>query len=242
MKLCKPNLPVSAEYIIIGERYGSLLAPALDSLGISALWLPDNTLVDTRLSGHADLSAINTPDKGLLLAPYLRKSPFVSSLDGLGIAYGFADISQGNTYPADAGLNICSFGEVTVCNPKTAYMPATAGNVIPVKQGYSRCSVCVVSEKAVITADKGIASALENTADVLVISQDGVVLDGFDCGFIGGAAFKVSSDKLCFSGCLDRLPDKAHILDFLDRHGVSPVYLTDSPLFDFGGAVPITEK
>ena len=77
---------------------------------------------------------------------------------------------------------------------------------------------------------------------MLLISPKGVGLEGFDCGFIGGAAFKISRELLAFTGRLDEHPDRGAILAFLDRHGVRPLYLTDRPAFDIGSGLAITEK
>ena len=115
----------------------------------------------------------------------------------------------------------------------------------PVKcrQGYSKCAVCVVDSGAIITADRGIAAASKEAGlDVLLISPEGVSLGGFDCGFIGGAAFKISREALAFTGRLDKHPDREAILSFLDRYKVEPLYLTESPIFDIGSGLAITEK
>lgn len=77
--------------------------------------------------------------------------------------------------------------------------------------------------------------------DVLLISASGVELEGFDCGFIGGAAFKLSRETLAFTGRLNGHPDRDAILSFLDSRGVRSTYLTDRPLFDIGSGLPITE-
>ena len=69
-------------------------------------------------------------------------------------------------------------------------------------------------------------------------------LDGFEHGFIGGSAFKIAADKLCFTGVLDAFPEdeQNRILEFLEKKGIIPIYLTDRPVFDIGGAIPVLEK
>ena len=115
--------------------------------------------------------------------------------------------------------------------------------MIACKQGYARCSVCVVDENSIITADRGIAAAArKNGIDVLMIRPGFIALDGFPYGFIGGAAFKIAADILSFTGTLDRHPDKAAIEDFLSAKKIKPVYITHYPIFDIGGALPVTEK
>ena len=110
------------------------------------------------------------------------------------------------------------------------------------RQGYSRCSVCVVNDNAIITADEGICrSAKAHGIDVLKIRPGYIDLPGFDHGFIGGASFKISDTKLAFTGRLDSHPDAEQMIGFASLHSVDIVYITDKPAFDIGGAIPIIE-
>ena len=43
-----PNLPVCADIVIIGEKYCKILQSGIKSLGINALFMPDNPYVDDR--------------------------------------------------------------------------------------------------------------------------------------------------------------------------------------------------
>lgn len=227
--------------LAIGGRYRALLQ---DSLALytqeKILWLRDNPDVDKRLAGHADLSlfvgngAIITA-KGLY--PYI-----VNSLTNADLPI-IPSETQGTKYPADAGLCICRTGKYTIYNPKTAdqqALPYLDAAKISVNQGYTRCSVCVVSNEGIITADQAIASrASESGLDVLKITPGHIFLEGYDYGFIGGASFMLSEDAIAFTGVLDEHPDKDRILAFLQKHGKRPVFLTKDPIFDIGGAVAL---
>lgn len=245
-----PNLPLKAEHIIIGEKYSGILTLPLKKLGITALYVPDNPHVDPRLSGHADLSVFHGGGERLWLAPYLKDSSFSTTLEEMGFKLSCPEIAQSESYPGDAQLNMCICGDKLIYNPRTAayniadFLTISAG-LEPVKcrQGYSKCAVCVVDRRAIITADGGIAAASKKAGlDVLLISSEGVSLEGFYCGFIGGAAFKISREVLAFTGRLDRHPDRGAMLDFLAKHKVEPLYLTDAPVFDIGSGLAITEK
>ena len=110
------------------------------------------------------------------------------------------------------------------------------------RQGYAKCCACVVNEGAMITSDTGIAkAAARHGVDVLRIRPGYIELAGFDTGFIGGTAFRISERALAFTGRLDAHPDRADIEAFLRSRGIEPVYLTDRPAFDIGSAVPLTE-
>lgn len=243
------NLPRKAELVIIGEKYSDILNEPLKKLGVTPIFVPDNPYVDNRLSGHADLSVLHTGGEGLWLAPYLKCTGFSRALEKMGFQIFYPDIVQSATYPGDAQLNLCICGDKLIYNQRTAaqeiekYLTNICGlETINSRQGYTKCSVCIVDRGAIITADKGIAEASKKVGmDVLLISAGGVELEGFYCGFIGGAAFKLSREVLAFTGHLDKHPDRDAILSFLDSRGVRPTYLTDRPLFDIGSGLPITE-
>ncbi|MCD7749821.1 MAG: hypothetical protein LUH42_07205, partial [Oscillospiraceae bacterium] len=160
-------------------------------------------------------------------------------------------IPQGPSYPSDAGLCICDTGSVLFYNPKTVSPQALAlvdsyvdSYKVTVAQGYTRCAVCVVAERAIITADHGIVRAVNNNnininMDVLEIMPGYIDLVGFDYGFIGGASFKLDENTVAFTGLLDGHPNRTEILSFLAKHSVKPVFLTNDPIFDIGGAVAL---
>ena len=244
-----PNLPVHAGTVIIGEKYCNILQNSVENLGVNILPMPDNPYVDTRLSGHADLSVLHLGGNRLLLAPYLKGSEFSQQLEYRGFDLEFADIEQSALYPNDAQMNVCILGNKVIYNPKTVpnaivkYLTIGSRAVqVSSRQGYSRCSVCVVNDNAIITADEGICRSAEaHGIDALKIRPGYIDLPGFDYGFIGGASFKISDTKLAFTGRLDRHPDAEQIIEFASLHNVDIVYITDRPAFDIGGAIPITE-
>lgn len=245
----KPNLPEMADTILIGEKYFKILEKPLEKLGINAVSVPGNGFVDPRLSSHGDLSVLHMGSNVLWLAPHLRQSRFADRLIAMGFALDYPDISQSATYPGDAQLNVCICGKYAACNLSivpaeiVSNLIASGFEIIDCRQGYARCSVCIVTEGAIITADRGVeAVAREAGLDVLLIEPGYIALDGFDYGFIGGSSFKISRGKLAFTGSLDEHPNKNDILRFLKAHEVEAVYLTERPIFDIGSGIPITEK
>lgn len=227
--------------LIIGERYRPKLKKSLENQGISVLWLPDNPDIDPRLAGHADLSVF-MPSPGTLVAAKGICSDMVNFLTNRGYRV-ICSREQGKAYPIDAGLCLCATGRYTIYNPKTvdaAALSLIAGVPVAVNQGYTKCSVCVVSDDAIITADSAIASrAADAGMDVCKIQPGYVLLEGFDYGFIGGASFLLDEKHLAFTGTLEQHPDKERIFAFLKKHGVQPVFLTNEPVFDIGGAVAL---
>ena len=238
-----PHLPRDdISRVIIGGDYADMLRPALSKRGIEVIVCPANAAVDPRLKSHVDLSAVHLGGNRILLSRKVSAESFCKSLTALGAELSYTDEPTGAEYPSDAavcaaavGCHIFHYGAFSVFSGDT--------RLVSVRQGYAKCAACVVSEKAVVTSDPGLAKAMRGKGiDVLLISPGGVLLPGYAEGFLGGSAFKLSKHVLAFTGTLDELPDKEAIFRFLEKNHVEPVFLTDGPVFDIGSAIPLTEK
>ena len=244
-----PHLPLRCKAVLYGEKYADILKKPLELRQIESIIVPDNPFVDKRLAGHADLSVLHAGGERILLAPYLKGSELASHLESLGAALTFPPIRQREIYPEDAQLNLCMIVRHVFCNMNTVpviivdYLTNSCDVCFQrCRQGYSRCAVCVVDARSLITADRGIADAGEALGmHVLRITPGSVVLDGFPYGFIGGASFRISEKKLAFTGRLDEHPDCRRILSFLREREIEPLFLTQEPIFDIGSAIPILE-
>ena len=238
-----PHLPDSkVRALIVGECYAARLSPALESFGVRVIPCPRNPYVDARLSYHSDLSVYHVGGKCFYLARHLRESELAKELEHLGASVRFSKARQGGEYPLDASLCALPLGDAVYHNAKICdeLIVQSTSRFENIKQGYAKCAVCPVSSDAAITADKGVARVLEkNGVRVLQVLPGGIVLDGFDEGFIGGSAFKIAPDVLAFTGSLDLHPDKEKIEEFLSECGVRPEYLTAGQAFDIGSAFPI---
>lgn len=228
--------------LLIGERYRPFLEKSLKYQGIEPLWMPDNPCFDPRLAGHADLGLLCCGKQAV--ASNGLHPEIVNLLTNRGYEIKDAQGEEGAAYPGDAGLCLCDTGRYLICNPNTADPVAMRmfgrREIIPVKQGYSRCAVCVVNEDSIITADRGIADKARSAGlDVLLIKNGSIELPGFSEGFIGGASIRLAPDKIAFVGSLDLHPDKEAILYFLQRKGVKAVFLKTGALLDIGSAVTL---
>lgn len=235
--------------VLIGERYKDKLAQSLALQGIEPIWLPDDPALDPRLAGHADLLAFASGSRIVLAESLFRSVPYnnIGIVNYLTIDKGFEVLPtrspRGRQYSADAGLCVCDTGKYTIYCPGTiddAVRDLIGGVPVTVAQGYAKCAACVVNDHSIITADAGVSRAAKNAGmDVLDIAPGHVALDGYDYGFIGGAAFKIRDDTLAFTGTLDAHPDRERILRFLAERGQKAVFLTNEPIFDIGGAISL---
>lgn len=244
-----PHLPEGElRHVIIGEKYRGLLEKPLSALGMIPLWMPDNPYVDERLAGHADLSINKFSENSIILCKFMQNSELSEQLRLLGYECIFTENAEKPQYPYDAGLNVCQIGKTliynsrAICEVLNKELEGTVTNRIDVRQGYTKCAVCIVNESSIITADKGIHSkAISNGIDSLLISDGIAELDGFDCGFIGGAAFKTAPDQIAFTGTIECSSEKNAIESFLSARGIEAVYLTERKPFDIGSAILLTE-
>ena len=145
-----------------------------------------------------------------------------------------------DTYPNDVFLNCAVVGDHLIANKKTiseevAQIARRAGlSVIHTNQGYTKCSVAVVGDNAIITSDVSIHRAVsEKGMDSLLISPEGVGLDGYGYGFIGGATGSFNG-RLLVCGDIFSHSDGKAIDAFCRMRGVVPTSLSNDPLYDFG--------
>ncbi len=194
-------------------------------------------------STHADMQALRVGDDIFLIKSndYLNRQ-IISCFNGK--AFFTKDEILDFSYPQCVKLNVAIVGKNAIGNFKYSdpnlleYLQKNDYNMINVNQGYSKCSVCVVSENAIITSDSGIAkSAEKNNIDVLKISPGNIQLCEKYGGFIGGASFLKSRSELVFFGNIDTHPDSKNIRDFCQSHEVKVINLTNEKLLDIGGVV-----
>ena len=260
----KPNLPKGrVRLLLAGEEYLPMLQ--LHRYGAAAIGIGKSDLLAPAEASHADMQVVHLYRENLLIAPqtnckvntlYNYKENAASQncykalclySDSVKIFAGCTSLSE--KYPKCAAYNVLLLDNLAFYNSKSIdlrlleNLKALKYRLIPVHQGYTRCSVCVVQNDAAITADEGIASALEKQKiDVLRIRPGFIDLPGYDYGFIGGASFKIASDLLAFTGHLRNHPDADRIELFIKSHGVTICTLTDRPIFDIGSAIPVVEE
>jgi len=132
-------------------------------------------------------------------------------------------------------------GKYLICNTKYVaseileYSEKNGYSICHVKQGYSACSTLVIDENTAVTSDMGIASAIEATGKkVICIDNDGIILPGYNCGFIGGASGKIG-ESVCFFGDICTLRDGKVILEQLAEKKTRVIPILSGSVYDFGG-------
>ena len=227
-------------YVITDNRIDEKCEESLGKRGFELIKLPCFSALQEPVSAHPDM----------LL--FVGKGNLICHGDYFSIANEqikrIADISKreivlsdeniGAKYPSDVLFNAAPVGDRLICKKSAASSLILelypCEKIIDVKQGYAKCSVCTVGDNAIITADQSIAKAARgNKIDVLKIEASHTALDGYDCGFIGGASGD-DGENIYFCGNLDLHPEGEKIKEFCKKHGREAVSLSDEPFYDFG--------
>ncbi|MBQ6874110.1 MAG: hypothetical protein IJO24_07445 [Clostridia bacterium] len=240
--IIRPNLPEGRVKTAIMGNHPEI-AEMLRKIGIDILTSADNLSVDFSVRNHADMAACYLGNGRIIVDRGQER--LIRALEETGITVIPTEKAVTGRYPDDVGLNCALIGNNIICNPKTSNRIILEENadkrLFSVKQGYCRCSVCPVTENAIITDDIGICNKVKNSLDVLLIEKGDILLEGKDYGFIGGASAKIDRNTICFFGDLSTHRSACEIQRFLANHGVKHINLSEGSLRDIGGIVALTE-
>ncbi len=149
-------------------------------------------------------------------------------------------IKLGNAYPDDCVFNCATIGRTLVFGNE--YIAQAHGHLferaVHVKQGYVKCSTIVLDDSSLITSDPSISNALKDSFEVLKVTNDKILLNGYNCGFIGGTC-GVLGKIIAFTGKIEKHPDYRNIKAFARDFGFDVYSLSDQPLYDYGGLISV---
>ncbi|MBE6775671.1 MAG: hypothetical protein E7543_05710 [Ruminococcaceae bacterium] len=242
--IVKPNLPEGEVSALVCGRLNGELTDYFRRRNIELIFTNENGAGDKAVSTHADLSVLYL-GQGRIIAD--RGQPELTErLNSLGLNVTESRKRVEGAYPDDCILNHTIAGKYIIGNSKIFDLSVKALTenleIIPVNQGYCKCSVLVVDEGSLITDDESIArNAAEKGLDCLLIGKGDIFLEGHGYGFIGGASGKLSRDEVVFFGNITQHRDYGRIKAFLDKRGIRIISF-DFPLTDFGGIIPLKEN
>jgi len=223
------------KYIFLDSGIPQTMTTAIAERGYKVILLPPSDVLDTPVCCHPDMLCINLSGRMLMQKDYYETNR--SYFHNLPIIT--TDEPMGKKYPSDILLNALCVGETVYGRKEISnVIKRSRSRHIEVRQGYTRCSTLLL-ENAAVTADKTIAKALRaDGMEILEIVPGNIRLDGYDCGFIGGASAVIEREVLFF-GNIDTHPDGKAIKAFIKSKGYEPTSLSDEPLYDHGGAVTL---
>lgn len=196
---------------------------------------------------HPDIMVHHLGDNRIIVAPNINdKTVYELEQYGFDVIIGKREI--GNIYPMDIAYNAARVGNTLICNVKYSdnVLLENANKIgleiIHVKQGYTKCSICIVDQRSIITSDLGIAQRLINSyIDTCLIKVGDIELFDSRYGFIGGASGYLSGEKLSFFGDISLHTDFEKIHRFLIKNGKTTLNLSKNKVNDYGTLIPLKE-
>ena len=197
---------------------------------------------------HADLGIVIVSEKKAVCPPETC-AYYKEALDGYGFEIKEGKSSIGSNYPKDSAYNVgivgkkCFFNK-DVCDEYLYEILISEGyEIIEVKQGYAKCSICPVDENSFITGDTRIArKGEEQGMDVLLIENDGIILPPYENGFWGGCCGLGGNNTLLVNGDIDKIPAGSKIREFLDRKNIKIKQIKEGEIVDIGTIIPLMTR
>ena len=233
---------------IVDTRIGIEAERSLMLRGYRVVTLPPFSRLSEAVASHPDMLIHRVGKEYVSYADYCEEASYVFSdlslwLKGDGVRFTFSADEVAPTYPHDVGLNALKIGGKLFCRNSSAsellLRTATAHGleIVDVKQGYPACTVLKLSDSAAITADRGMAKALEEHGiRVTLIEQGDISLPPHEYGFIGGAG-EVDRDTLYLFGDPMTHRDGKRIVEAAEAEGLKVVSLSGGILRDLGGII-----
>ena len=239
-----PNLPNNKVTTVFADVDDLALKSIFNELSIKAVPVTRNELLDSPVDKHADILA-NYVGKSTFLVDKNQKELCSFIENNVGKSVVIENIKS--PYPDDCLLNFADIGEYIICNRSilteeiVKFLPDKV--IVDVKQGYSKCSVCICGYNTIITDDKSVYNAVlqYNNINSLLIEKGSVRINKYDYGFIGGCCGLIDKNTLLFNGDLSLHSDFDKIKKFLYDNGINYIDIKGKPLADIGSIIPIME-
>lgn len=223
------------DYRISSEEFENL-----SKLNCKIIKIPKCNTLYPAIDGHVDIqiSILSKRNKKILIHKNIDLS-FIKELKSNGIDYEVGESELGYNYPTNISFNALILDNLFIHNTKytdkNLLYHFSKHKLINVKQGYTKCSVLPLSSEAAITSDKGIYNVLiKNGIDVLLVPPGDINLPPLDYGFIGGVGGMVAPNVLALFGNLNFYKYGVEVLSFLEKHNITPLYLSNGKLNDRG--------
>lgn len=245
--LQNPHLPKNdVKYVLISDGYNETVK-SLESIGIECIKVACRTNVHKGILNHPDVNFCQIDHNTVVISNH--QTELIKKLKALNRGINILEEKEvADGYYNEALLNSVFFGENVIYNKKTVssyindYIDKSNLNKIEVSQGYTKCSVAVVFDNAIITDDYIISkNSIEQGIDALLVEKGSVKLKGYNYGFIGGCCGKIGKNKIAFNGELKYHKDFEKIKTFLYKYDTEYVSLKKGELEDIGSIIPLTE-
>lgn len=229
--------------LIIDSRMRIFEKNKLKELGYDLFEIIPNPNLYYEISAHPDIHCTKIKDK-IICDSYIN---IPNSIIGKTILK--------NKYPLDIAYNICITNNTAIHNFKHTEkkilekLDELNYKKININQGYSKCSISVITDNSLIVTDSKIADILmKNNFEVLLISQK--VTENIHLyknsnleysnmtGFIGGVISRID-DFVFISGDLNFIDKNNEIRNFIEKKNLKIIEFLNYDIIDYGGIIKI---
>lgn len=227
--------------IITDYRTSTETIAELEKLGFSVVKTIPIQALYNEVNGHGDMQ-IHVINDMAVCEPTVYKY-YKSSLKNIHIVCG--SVLLNGKYPNDIAYNTCQIGEYAICKISNTAKEILEKyrqfnyKIINTKQGYTKCSICVVDKYSAITSDAGLYKLLTKIGLNILKIEPGYINLGSMEGFIGGASGLLNANLLAFNGNISSHPDYKNIKSFCKNCGVDIISLNNNQLTDIGSLIVI---
>lgn len=224
--------------IIVSNCASKNLFELLEKENIDYIKSLNNEKFNKNYNDHPDLSILKI-DEDI----YIESSVYNYYVDNLS-GFNFKKVDVSNFKNGEMVLNIAKNKKYFFHNEKFTSKEIfeklkTNRKYIKINQGYSNCSM-ICFENHIITSDKGVYKTLRlENINVELVTTEGIILNGYKNGFIGGTCGFVSDDILLFYGDVTKYRDYDIIKRVADEENVKILYPKDETFVDLGGIISL---
>lgn len=241
-----PFIPLkSANLAIVDGRIDKEIENSLKSLDLEIIKTIKCKEVHESISYHPDIAIHPVNHNTLVIAPNVFEY-YRDNLKNKGINLIKGEKRLDFKYPNNIAYNVGRLGNVAIHNFQHTdevlkyHLEKENLQFLNVKQGYSKCSLCLVNKKAGITSDSPIYEKLRNLGfKMLLIEPGSIYLKSQDYGFIGGTNGSLSNKESIISGSLKDHPNKKEILNFFKENNVELKFLSNKKIMDIGTIITL---
>ena len=230
----------NADLVIIHGKVSQEIIDNLKNMNLKIIPTIKCESVDESIAYHPDIVIHPVSHNTLIVAPEVFDY-YYNELKTFGIRLIKGATNLHNLYPLDISYNVGRVGKYAFHKLQhtdpilRSYLNNENIEFVNINQGYSKCSMAIINDSSIITADKNIhLKLLELGYDSLLIEAGYVELKKQKYGFFGGATGNLTPDKILFSGHIDDHPDKIKIIDFIKQKHVDIIYLSKEKITDIG--------
>ncbi len=222
--------------LLVDKNIAKESADFLCSLGYNLIFSTNIEKINNSTSTHPDMQFLKINDNTAVVAD-CTLDYYKSALPDFNY---FTVNNIKSPYPNDTILNFVLLKNNAIC---TKYQFNNNDflkeyNCVFVNQGYTKCSICVLNDNAIITSDNGIIKKLKNFGfNAYFLPDNEINLYGYKNGFWGGASGLIAKNKLYFNGNIENLSCYKELIYILEKEKIEPIYHTNTDLYDNGSII-----